>query len=62
MQTADAIKERAQQVYQRYGTIMLNTAGMTAEGIERKATARALFSKLQYLTSMLPTLFGRMHC
>ena len=49
MQTAEAIRERAQRVYNKYGTVMLNTAGMTAAGIERKATARALFSKLLYL-------------
>lgn len=29
---------------------MLNTQGMTSAGIERKATARALFSKLLYLS------------
>lgn len=33
---------------------MLNTAGMTGAGIERKATARALFSKLQYLAGRIP--------
>lgn len=33
---------------------MLNTDGMTAEGLERKATCRALFSKLLYLTEYEP--------
>lgn len=50
LQTAEALKERASRIYNTYGNIMLNTQGMTAAGIERKATARALFSKLLYLS------------
>eukprot|EP00878_Enallax_costatus_P021999 GHUV01023321.1.p1 GENE.GHUV01023321.1~~GHUV01023321.1.p1 ORF type:complete len:134 (+),score=37.91 GHUV01023321.1:126-527(+) len=53
-QVAEALKERAQRIYDKYGTLMLNTDGMTAEGIERKATCRALFSKLLYLTEYEP--------
>jgi len=47
---ATALKERAQRVYEKYGSLMLNTEGMTSAGIERKATCQALFSKLLYLT------------
>jgi hypothetical protein len=36
-------------VYDKYGGLMLNTAGMTAEGVERKATSHALFQKLLFL-------------
>lgn len=45
---ASALKERAKRVYEKYGNVMLDTEGMSAAGIERKATARALFSKLLY--------------
>eukprot|EP00210_Caulerpa_lentillifera_P001951 g1872.t1 len=47
---ATALKERAQRIYEKYGTLMLNTAGMTSAGVERKATCQALFSKILYLT------------
>jgi len=49
-QVADALEERAQRIYDKYGTLMVNTEGMTAAGIERKATCRNLFRKLLYLT------------
>ena len=49
MQVADALRERAQRIYDKYGNVMLETEGMTKAGIERKATCRALFSKLLYL-------------
>ena len=48
-QTAEALRERAARIYDKYGNVMLETAGMTKTGIERKATCRALFSKLLYL-------------
>lgn len=48
-ETAEALKERAKRIYEKYGSVMLNTQGMTSAGVERKATARALFSKLLYL-------------
>jgi hypothetical protein len=47
---AEAVKERAQRIYEKFGNVMLETEGMTKAGVERKATARSLFSKLQYLT------------
>lgn len=47
---AEAVKERAQRIYEKFGNVMLETEGMTKAGVERKATARALFSKMQYLT------------
>ena len=46
---AGALAERAARIYARYGDVMLSPVGMTQAGIERKATARALFSKLLYL-------------
>jgi hypothetical protein len=48
-QVATALKDRAQRIYEKYGNVMLDVAGMTKAGIERKATCRALFSKLLYL-------------
>jgi hypothetical protein len=51
---AEALQERAQRIYDKYGTLMLNVDGFTAEGVERKATCRALFSKLLYLTEHEP--------
>lgn len=44
------MKERAQRIYEKYGNVMLDTEGMSPAGIERKATSRALFSKLLFLT------------
>ena len=49
LQVAGAIRERAQRIYERYGNVMLEVKGMTKAGIDRKATCRALFSKLLYL-------------
>lgn len=46
---ATALRDRAQRIYEKYGNVMLDVAGMTKAGIERKATCRALFSKLLYL-------------
>ncbi|KAL6773755.1 CGL21 [Auxenochlorella protothecoides x Auxenochlorella symbiontica] len=51
-EVAAALRERAQRIYDKYGNVMLDTSGMTGAGIERKATSRALFSKLQYLTQV----------
>lgn len=48
-QVAEALSERAQRIYDKYGNIMLDTAGMSKAGVERKATCRALFSKMLYL-------------
>lgn len=53
-EVSEALRERASRIYDKYGTLMLNTDGMTAEGLERKATCRALFSKLLYLTEHEP--------
>ncbi len=49
-QVAEALRERAQRIYDKYGTLMLQTSGMTPEGVERKATCQALYSKMLYLT------------
>eukprot|EP00798_Chlamydomonas_sp_ICE-L_P025144 gene25144-10776_t len=46
---ADSLKNRAERIYRRHGTLMMNTEGMTASGIVRKATVRNLCSKLLYL-------------
>lgn len=56
-EVADALRERAVRIYEKYGNVMLETEGMTKAGVERKATCRALFSKLLYLAEceeMLP--------
>ena len=59
MQVADALRERAQRIYEKYGNVMLETEGMTKAGIERKATCRALFSKLLYLAGEPPAEHAR---
>ncbi len=46
---AAAMKERAERVYAQFGTVMMDTSSMTNAGIERKATAKLLFSKMLYL-------------
>lgn len=48
-QVSEAIQERAKRIYDKYGNVMLEVKGMTKAGVERKATCRALFSKLLYL-------------
>lgn len=53
VQVSEAIKERAKRIYDKYGNVMLEVKGMTKAGVERKATCRALFSKLLYLAGML---------
>lgn len=53
-QVAEALTERGKRIYDKYGSVMLNTQGMTSAGVERKATARALFSKLLYLAGWDP--------
>lgn len=37
---AEALRERAQRIYEKYGNVMLETEGMTKAGIQRKATTR----------------------
>ena len=59
MQVADALRERAQRIYEKYGNVMLETEGMTKAGIERKATCRALFSKLLYLAGEWPAVYAQ---
>uniref|UniRef100_A0A7R9V160 Armadillo-like repeats domain-containing protein n=1 Tax=Chlamydomonas euryale TaxID=1486919 RepID=A0A7R9V160_9CHLO len=52
-QVADALAERAQRVYDKYGTLMLRELEeetLSASGLERKATCKALFQKLLYLS------------
>lgn len=46
---AEALRERSQRVYDKYGSLMLNTEGMTLQGAQRKATCTALFRKVLYL-------------
>mmetsp|Transcript_10279 Transcript_10279/g.20292 ORF Transcript_10279/g.20292 Transcript_10279/m.20292 type:complete len:338 (+) Transcript_10279:3-1016(+) len=48
-EVAEALKERASRIFEKYGTVMLDTSGMSPAGVERKATSRALFSKMLYL-------------
>ncbi|KAL0027862.1 hypothetical protein WJX77_011371 [Trebouxia sp. C0004] len=48
-EVSEAIQERAKRIYDKYGNVMLEVKGMTKAGVERKATCRALFSKLLYL-------------
>eukprot|EP00884_Botryococcus_braunii_P015534 jgi/Botrbrau1/2664/Bobra.0203s0013.2 len=49
VEVADALRERAQRIYDKYGNVMLDVDGMSKAGIDRKATCRSLFSKILYL-------------
>lgn len=42
----EALRERSARVYDKYGTLMLNTEGLTLSGAQRKATCMALFRKV----------------
>ncbi len=42
----EALGERATRIYDKYGTLMLNTEGLTLAGAQRKATCTALFRKV----------------
>lgn len=46
---ATALAERAQRIYDKYGTLMLNTEGFSTSGLERKATVKALSQKVLFL-------------
>jgi hypothetical protein len=50
-QASEALRERADRIYEKYGTLMLGAEaqGLSAAGLERKAACRALFAKLLYL-------------
>ena len=54
LQVGEALHERAQRVYERYGNVMLDIKGMTKAGVDRKAACRQLFSKMLYLAGGLP--------
>ncbi|KXZ52969.1 hypothetical protein GPECTOR_8g341 [Gonium pectorale] len=45
----EALRERSSRIYDKYGTLMLNTEGLTLSGAQRKATCTALFRKVLYL-------------
>lgn len=49
MDVADAIAERAQRVYDKYGTLILNPEGFTSVGQKRKEACRALCQKILFL-------------
>lgn len=53
---SEGIQERAKRIYDKYGNVMLDVKGMTKAGVERKATCRALFSKLLYLAGKVTAL------
>ncbi len=55
---AAALAERAARVVKKFGGLLLDTSGMTQAGVERKASARALFAKLQFLTEGDGALVG----
>ena len=49
-QVADAVAERARRIRAKMGPVMFSTKGMSADAIARKATERAFFAKLMYLS------------
>ncbi|KAG2491532.1 hypothetical protein HYH03_010104 [Edaphochlamys debaryana] len=53
----EALRERSQRIYEKYGTLMLNTEGLTLQGAQRKASCTALFRKVLYLAEA-PRLVG----
>ena len=57
-QVADAIAETARRSVDKYGSLMLDPVGMTADGLRRKATGRALFAKLLYLQDLDSLIAG----
>eukprot|EP01025_Chloroclados_australasicus_P046564 TRINITY_DN5133_c1_g1_i6.p1 TRINITY_DN5133_c1_g1~~TRINITY_DN5133_c1_g1_i6.p1 ORF type:complete len:379 (-),score=31.16 TRINITY_DN5133_c1_g1_i6:212-1348(-) len=48
-QVAQALRARCERIEKKYGNLMLNTEGLSQSGLQRKATCRALFSKMLYL-------------
>ncbi|KAG1681170.1 hypothetical protein FOA52_015613 [Chlamydomonas sp. UWO 241] len=51
-QVAEALGERAQRIYDEYGTLMVNTEGFSTGGLARKAACKALCQKVLYLTEL----------
>uniref|UniRef100_A0A7S0V9P8 Armadillo-like repeats domain-containing protein n=1 Tax=Polytomella parva TaxID=51329 RepID=A0A7S0V9P8_9CHLO len=48
-EVVEALKERAQRIYDKYGNLMLTTDGMSSQGVERKSACVSLFRRLLYL-------------
>eukprot|EP00892_Ulva_mutabilis_P005184 jgi/Ulvmu1/3037/UM015_0077.1 len=53
---AEALKERCVRIEKKFGNLMLNSDGLSEKAIQRKATCRALFSKMLYLIEYEPIL------
>lgn len=51
-QVKEVIVESAKRCFERTGILMRNPVGMTAEGMSKKASGQALFSKLMYLVDI----------
>jgi hypothetical protein len=52
------LQESARRTFDRTGILMRKPAGFTVEGLQKKATGRALFSKLMYLADLEQLLPG----
>ncbi len=53
VQVAEALRERAQRIYEKYGNVMLETEGMTKAGIERKDDRGVIILALKVLTGII---------
>lgn len=52
------MEESAKRTFERTGILMRKPGGMTAAGLQKKATGRALFAKLMYLADQDALLPG----
>lgn len=57
-QIVELLEESAKRTFDRTGILMRKPSGFTAEGLQKKATGRALFSKLMYLADLEQLLPG----
>ena len=51
-QVKEILREVSQRTFKKYGILMTDTTGLTAEAVMKKAAERAIFSKLLYLAEL----------
>ncbi|QDZ19847.1 hypothetical protein HOP50_03g23630 [Chloropicon primus] len=51
-QMKEVMREIAQRTFKKYGILMTETAGLTADAVMKKAAERSIFSKLLYLAEL----------
>lgn len=51
-QVKEVLREISSRIFKKYGILMTESTGLTAEAVTKKAAERAVFSKLLYLAEL----------